>query len=90
MIFADVKAEVKQQETQELVAVPYGFYKKHLQKMKLIFINYCCYFLVYSFCKWLGYFISFISLMSRNAVYYVLHCPKNKSESFLNSESPLS
>ena len=31
-----------------------------------------------------------LSLMSRNAVYYVLHCPKNKSESFLNSESPLS
>lgn len=57
MIFADVKAEVKQQETQELVALPYGFYKKHLQKMKLIFINYCCYFLVYSFCKWLGYYL---------------------------------
>ena len=57
MIFADVKAEVKQQETQELVALSYIFDKKHLLNLKLIFIYYCCYFLVYSFCKWLVYYL---------------------------------
>ena len=34
MISADIKADVKQQEIKEIVAVSYNFYKKDLQNLK--------------------------------------------------------
>ena len=38
MISVDVKADVKQQEIKEMVAVSYNFYKKYLQNAKEVCI----------------------------------------------------
>ena len=46
MISADVKVDVKQQETKDLVVVSFNFYKKYLQNLKCTVKQACIFHLI--------------------------------------------
>ena len=52
MISADVKADVKQQEIQELVAVSCNFLYKYLQNFTYFSFNFANYYIQFEIVRW--------------------------------------
>ena len=52
MISADVKADVKQQEIQELVAVSCNFLYKYLQNFMYFSFNFANYYIQFEIVRW--------------------------------------